>query len=191
VNKPIEIHAHNDFGLAVANSIFAVLGGASTVHVSVTGIGERSGNTALEEVVMALKCLYGIETSVKTEKLRKLASIVRKYSGVNFTPQKPIIGDGLFTVESGILVGWWKRLEELNEPLEMFPYLPQMVGHDSVKIILGKKSGLDSIAYKSEKLGLNISENKILHILKKVKALSYLRKGPLSDEEFKIIAEEE
>jgi len=63
VNKPIEIHAHNDFGLAVANSIFAVLGGASTVHVSVTGIGERSGNTALEEVVMALKCLYGIETS--------------------------------------------------------------------------------------------------------------------------------
>ena len=191
VNKPIEIHAHNDFGLAVANSIFAVLGGASTVHVSVTGIGERSGNAALEEVVMALKCLYGIETSIKTEKLRKLASIVRKYSGINFTPQKPIVGDALFTVESGILVGWWKRLEELNEPLEMFPYLPQMVGHDPVKIILGKKSGLDSIIYKSEKLGLNISENKRLRLLKKVKALSYLRKGPLSDEEFKIIAEEE
>lgn len=191
VNKPIEIHAHNDFGLAVANSIFAVLGGATTVHVSVTGIGERSGNTALEELVMALKCLYGIETSVKTEKLRKLASIVRKYSGINFTPQKPIIGDGLFTVESGILVGWWKRLEELNEPLEMFPYLPKMVGHDPVKIILGKKSGIDSIQYKLEKHNLKIEEKKILPILRKVKSLSYVRKAPITDEEFLALVEGE
>jgi len=189
VNKPIEIHAHNDFGLGVANSIFAVLGGASTVHVSVTGIGERSGNAALEEVVMALKCLYNIETSVDTTKLRKVAQIVRKYSRINYTPQKAIVGDGLFTVESGILVAWWKRLEKTNEPLEMFPFLPEMVGHEPVKIILGKKSGLDSILYKVEKLNLNLDEKISLNLLKKVKDLSYLRKGPIDDEEFKIISQ--
>lgn len=188
-DKPIEIHAHNDFGLATANTIFAVLGGASTVHVSVTGIGERTGNAALEEVVMALRCLYGIETNVKTEHLRRLATLVRQLSGVSFPPQKPIVGDDIFTVESGIIAGWWRRLEPMGLTLEMYPFTPKFVGHDGVRIILGKKSGLDSILYMAEKLGIKVDQKRIEETLIKLKKLALARKGPLSEEELRILLE--
>lgn len=186
-NKPIEIHAHNDFGLAVANSISAVLGGATTVHVSLTGIGERSGNAAMEEVVMALKCLYGIESSVKTENFREMAKLVRQFSGINFPPQKPIVGDAIFNIESGILASWWRRLEEMNLPLEMFPFMPKFVGHEDIKVVLGKKSGIDSIFYKAEKMGIKIDQKQAEEVLLKLKKLSLARKGILSDEELSIL----
>lgn len=186
-NKPIEIHAHNDFGLANANSIFAVLGGASTVHVSLTGIGERSGNAAMEEVVMALKSLYGVDSSVDTRSFRNMATLVRKLSGVNFSPQKAIVGDDIFTIESGILASWWKRLEPMKLPLEMFPFMPGYVGHDGVDIILGKKSGIDSILYKADKFGIDIDQKKAESILMRVKDLALARKGNISDEELKVL----
>lgn len=186
-NKPIEIHAHNDFGLATANSIFAVLGGASTVHVSLTGIGERSGNASMEEVTMSLKSLYGVDSSLDTTKLRKMATIVRKHSGVNFPPQKAIVGDDIFTIESGIIASWWRRLEKMNLPLEMLPFMPGYVGHDDVKVILGKKSGIDSILYKAEKMGIDVDQKKAESVLQKLKELSLARKGTLSDEELKVL----
>lgn len=189
IDKPLEIHAHNDFGLAVANSIFSVLGGASTVHVSVGGIGERSGNASLEEMVMSLECLYGVETSVDTKALKGLADLVRKHSKVNFPPQKPIVGDDIFTVESGILAGWWRRLEPKGMPLEMFPFKPEYVGQKGVDIILGKKSGIESIYYKAEQNGMKLDNEKALEVLGKVKKLALARKGNLNDEEFSVLTE--
>ncbi len=186
-DKPVEIHAHNDFGLAVANTISAVLGGASTIHVSLTGIGERSGNASLEESVMALKYLYGIKTKIDTRMLRPLAVLARERSGVKFPPQKPIVGDGIFSVESGILTNWWRRLEKMNMPLEMFPFLPEVVGQSNVEIINGKKSGIDTIYYKADQFGIKLDEAEALTILRKLKNISLARKGPISDEELKAL----
>ena len=187
IDKPVEIHAHNDFGLAVANTISAVLGGASTIHVSLTGIGERSGNASLEESVMALKYLYGINTKINTRMLRSLAVLVRERSGVRFPNQKPIVGDGIFSVESGILTSWWKRLEKSKMPLEMFPFLPEVVGHSNVEIINGKKSGIDTIYYKADKFGIKLDESEALTVLRKLKNISLARKCPISDEELKAL----
>ncbi|MEM4090359.1 MAG: hypothetical protein QXQ46_06375 [Thermoplasmatales archaeon] len=186
-DKPVEIHAHNDFGLAVANTISAVLGGASTIHVSLTGIGERSGNASLEESVMALKYLYGIRSKINTKMLRSLAVLVRERSGIKFPPQKPIVGDGIFSVESGILTSWWRKLEKSNMPLEMFPFLPEVVGQSNVEIINGKKSGIDTIYYKADKFGIKLDESEALTILRKLKNISLARKGPISDEELKAL----
>jgi len=183
IHKPIEIHAHNDFGMAVANSIFAVLAGAEVIHTSVNGIGERTGNTPLEEVVMAMKYLFGINTNIDTTKLRKLSKIVAELSGVRPPPQKPVVGDGIFTVESGILVGWWSRLEGQGLVTEMFPYRPEIVGHDPVKIVYGKKSGVDSILYKAKKININIDENIAKEILLQIKSLA-LQKKSLVDEKY-------
>ncbi len=191
VNKPIEIHAHNDFGLAVANTISAVLGGASTIHVSLTGIGERSGNASMEESVMALKYLYGINSGVKTQMLRELAVLARERSGVNFPPQKPIVGDHIFNVESGILASWWRRLEKMNMPMEMFPFLPELVGHGKVEIINGKKSGIDTIHYKAEKFGLSLTDEEAQIVLRKLKKMALARKGPLNDNELKALMEKD
>ncbi|MGC8696592.1 MAG: LeuA family protein [Conexivisphaera sp.] len=183
VNKPVEIHAHNDFGLGAANTIMAVLGGASVVHVSVNGIGERSGNTPLEDTVVALKYLYGIDTDVKVEKLRNLSKLVSQLSGVPIPPQKAIVGDNLFTVESGIITGWYRRLEKTGDLLEMFPYRPAVTGHDGVKVVIGKKSGIDSIYYKAEKMGVQLTDEEALRVLRAVKEISLARKGLLTDEE--------
>ena len=189
--RPLEIHVHNDFGLAVANTIAAVMEGVDTVHTTVNGIGERSGNASTEEVAMALKLLYGVNSNVKYDKLRPLSKLVQELSLIRMPPQKPITGDNLFTTESGIIAGWWSRLEELNMPLEMFPFLPGFAGHDStVNVVLGKKSGRDSITYKGRKIGVNIPEDKIDSILLRVKETSEEKKRILTDEEFLKIVKE-
>lgn len=184
LKKPIEIHAHNDFGLGVANTIAAIKAGAEVAHVTVNGIGERTGNTSLEETAMALRFLYGTKTNVKLEKLRSLSRLVREASGVEVPPQKPIVGDDIFTVESGIIAGWWRRLEKLGMPLEMYPFLPQLVGHNEVKVIMGKKSGRDSVAYMAEKLGLKVDEMEVDKILLAAKQFAIDNKRPLTEKEF-------
>jgi isopropylmalate/homocitrate/citramalate synthase len=183
VDKPVEIHAHNDFGLGVANTVAAALGGASTVHVSVNGIGERSGNTSLEETVMALRYLYGIRTGVRTERLRELSKLVSELSRVNVPPQKAIVGDNLFTVESGIIIGWYRKLAERGDLLEMFPYKPSVVGQEGVKVTIGKKSGMDTMYYMAEKMGVKLSEDEAMRVLRAVKEVSLARKGLLNEEE--------
>jgi isopropylmalate/homocitrate/citramalate synthase len=186
--KPIEIHAHNDFGLGVANTITALASGADVAHVTVNGIGERSGNASLEEVAAALKMMYGVKIDLKFEKFRGLSKLVQELSDVTVPPQKPIVGDGLFTTESGIIAGWWNKLEAEGKPLEMFPFLPETVGHTPVQVILGKKSGKDSIVYKAKKLNLTIDEKQIDTILLRVKEEAISKKRTLTDEEFIDIA---
>lgn len=183
IDKPLEIHVHNDFGLGVANSIAAVMNGVEIVHVSVNGIGERTGNASLEQTAMALKLLYGVESGIKLEKLKRLSKAVEDFSRVKLPPQAPIVGDRIFNIESGIVVGWWSRVEE-QMPLEILPFVPELVGHDPVKIVMGKKSGRDSVLYKARKLGLNIPESEVDRILVAVKDYAMLRKRDISDDEF-------
>jgi isopropylmalate/homocitrate/citramalate synthase len=186
---PIEVHTHNDFGLAVANTIAAVKAGAEVVHTTVNGLGERSGNASFEETAMCLKVLYGQEIDLDFSRFKELSDAVEKASGVKKAPNKPIVGNELFSIESGIVAGWWKTLEKKNKALTMFPYHWTLVGQDPPRIVLGKKSGLASILYWAEKLGIELSEEKARKILMEVKNTSIRKKGLLTEKEFRAIVE--
>lgn len=186
---PIEVHTHNDFGLAVANTIAAVKAGAEVVHTTVNGLGERSGNASFEETAMCLKVLYGQEIDLDFSRFKELSDAVEKASGVKKAPNKPIVGNELFSIESGIVAGWWKTLEKKNRALTMFPYHWTLVGQDPPRIVLGKKSGLASVLYWAEKLGIALSEEEARKILIEVKNTSIEKKGLLTEKEFKAIVE--
>lgn len=187
VKKPIEIHSHNDFGLATANTIAGICAGAEVAHVTVNGIGERSGSAALEEVVLALHSLYGVDTGIKTDKLGDLSKMVRDFSKVPMSPSKPVVGENEFRIESGILVGWMTKLLKQNIPLGIFPYSWKYVNKPPPMIVIGKKSGQGSIMERARELGYTIPDNAVDAVLVRVKALSEKKKGPLTDSEFKEI----
>jgi isopropylmalate/homocitrate/citramalate synthase len=183
---PVEIHTHNDIGLAVANELAAVEAGATVLHTCVNGIGERTGNAALEEVVVALKVMYGYEWGFKFEKLQELSQLVQRLTGFPMPPNKPIVGSGNFTRESGI------GIEMVYEqPLAMFSLNPAFVGQQP-KAVLGKKSGYNSVVMKMREMGLKYEEDreKFEGILQKVKRLGIEKKGLVTDEEFGAIAKE-
>jgi len=185
LNKPIEAHFHNDFGIAVANSLAAVTEGAEVVHTTVNAIGERMGNADLSETVMALEALYGVKLDIEYNKLRELSLLVQKLSGIKMPPHKPIVGDNIFNVESGIVAAWWLNLKEAKKPLIMYPYTWDLVGQEGVKIILGKKSGKESIVNKLKELGMDASKVDVDKLLMLVKDESLKKKSPVSDEDFK------
>jgi len=184
VRKPVEVHCHNDFGLAVANTISGVAEGAEVIHTTVNAIGERMGNASLEQTVMALQLLYGVGSGIKLDKLRGLSKLVEQVTGQKVPVNAPIVGDNVFKTESGIISGWWSRVEAQDMPLEIFPFVPELVGHERVEILLGKKSGRDSIYYVAKKLGLTIPESAVEEILQKVKTTSEANKRALAQEEF-------
>jgi methanogen homocitrate synthase len=178
VRKPLEVHTHNDFGLAVITTIYGILNGARVAHVSVNGIGERCGNAALEEVALALRLLYGIPVKIKFEKLYELSKLIEKLSGIKLASNKPVVGEHAFTRESGISVAGWVKYHLGSEA-----YLPEFVGNTH-KIMLGKKSGRHSIEWKLKQLNLEASDEEISKILKYVKDSSIAKKSCINDEEF-------
>lgn len=190
VRKPLEVHCHNDFGLAVANTISGVAEGAEVVHATVNAIGERMGNASLEQTVMALQLLYGVETGIKLEKLRDLSRLVRQVTHQNVASNAPIVGDNVFRTESGIIAGWWSKVEPQGMPLEMLPFLPELVGHDGMEVVLGKKSGRDSIYYVARKLGIVIPEFAVDGILQRVKEKAEAEKRAICQDEFRQIVQD-
>ncbi len=190
VSSPLEVHAHDDFGLAVANSIAAVVGGATAAHVTVNGIGERSGNAALEETVLALELLLGVKTNVKLDRLYDLSKLVERLSGVSTPPQKAVVGDNAVRVESGILVDWWYNVKDVR-PVEMLPYLPSLVGRKTdMVVLLGKKSGRRNVVEKLKEMGITVRDEDVALILAEVKSRSVERKRALTEEEFKELVRE-
>jgi len=183
VKMPIEIHCHNDLGLAVANTLFAVCAGSEVVHTTVNGIGERCGNAALEEVALSLYLFYGINTGLKFEELCNLSRLVERLTKFRIQPNKPIVGEYAFTRESGIAIAGW-----MNYFLGSEAFLPELVGNKH-RVFVGKKSGSKSIKYKLNELGITASEQQIPEILQKVKKEAEKKKAALSDEEFKRIVE--
>ena len=187
--KPIEIHCHEDFGLGVANTIAALSNGASVAHVTVTGTGERAGNVPLEDTIMALRCLYGIDTGIQTEKFYELSKLVQELAGFQVTPNRPIIGDWLYYIESGIVSMFHRRCKKV-EPLEYIPFLPEMVGRPGVDIALGKGSGLANVEEHLERRGIQATPQQLESILGKVKQLSIDKKALLTSAEFDQIVSE-
>jgi isopropylmalate/homocitrate/citramalate synthase len=175
---PIHFHGHNDFGLATANAVAAVRAGARWVHGTVNGMGERAGNANLGEVALTLHAVYGVETALDLTKVRSLAARVQELSGYELEPWKPLTGENLFRRESGAVVS------QFHDPEAIEPYSSELVSADR-GIVLGKKSGLDSIRIKAEELGLDLSEERRADVLAAVKKLGTEKRGLVTDEEFR------
>lgn len=165
VNVPISIHCHDDFGLAVANSITAIEAGASCAHVTINGLGERAGNASLEEFVMALHCLYGKKTRIKTELLYETSRIVSSLTGIVVQPNKAIIGENAFGHESGI-----HTHGVLSNPLTYEPINPEIVGRKRW-LEAGKHAGIHGVSAMLEEYGLAPSQEQLKEIVAKVKDL--------------------
>lgn len=180
---PLETHFHMDYGLGVANTLTAAVAGASVLQTTVSGIGERAGNTPLEETVMALKTLYGTDVGIQTRMLTPLARLVGELSGVNQPSNRPVTGSRLFEIESGIVSSWWRNAGR-DAPEEVFPYLPHLVGQPEPKLMLGKGSGIDNVVQALERLGLEASPDQQQKILEAVKLRSLELRGLVSDDEF-------
>ena len=187
--QPIEIHCHEDFGLGVANTIAALANGASVAHVTVSATGERAGNVPLEDTVMALRTLYGVDVGVKTESLYELSKLVQKLAGISVPPNRPIVGDSLYYIESGIVAMFHRRCKDV-EPLEYIPFLPEVVGRPKVDVALGKGSGLANIEEHLERCELQANSDQANEILSRVKGISIEEKRLLSEAEFRQIAKE-
>lgn len=185
---PLETHFHMDYGLGIANTLIAAASGASTLQVTVGGIGERAGNTPLEETVLALETLYGVDTGIHLERLTELARLVMDFSGVSQPSNRPVTGPTLFKVESGIISTWVRNTRDVDLT-EAFPFLPELVGQEPVQLVLGKGSGLDSIADALDALGLTATDEEARSLLEVVKSRSLERKKLVSIEEFAVIAD--
>jgi isopropylmalate/homocitrate/citramalate synthase len=186
VKKPLEPHFHDDFGLGVANTLIALSCGCKVAHTTVTGIGERAGNAAMEELVLALLTMYGIDMGIKTEKFFALSQLVRELSRTQIPSNRPIVGETLLNVESGIVASWVRHCRDEN-PLELGPFVPSLVGQRAIEIVMGKSSGVDSVADWMEKMKLDASQEQREAIVLKVKEASIRKKGLLTEEEFKKI----
>lgn len=181
---PIEIHTHNDFGMGVATELAAVTAGAEVVHSCGNGLGERTGNAALEELMLGLQLLYGYDTPYRLDKLPELGGMLSELSNVPIARNKPVLGAGNFTRESGIGINF-----VMHDPLVMFGTHPALTGRKG-EVVLGKKSGKASITYKLEALGLGkASDEQVAEILDIVKQKGIAKRDILTDDEFKEIAE--
>ena len=180
----VEAHTHNDFGMAVATELAAVEAGAEVVHSCSNGLGERTGNAALEELIVALHVLYGYDTHYKLDKLPELGDLVRRLSDLPIAVNKPILGSRNFTRESGIGVDL-----VVKQPLAMFGTHPALTGR-SGDVVLGKKSGKASITYTLEQMGITgTSDEAVNEMLQMVKERSIEKRGLITPEEFRDIAD--
>jgi isopropylmalate/homocitrate/citramalate synthase len=179
---PLETHFHMDFGLGVANTLLAVAEGVEVIQTTVTGIGERAGNTPMEETVLALRTMYDVDAGIRTESFFELSKLVMGLAGVSQPSNRPVVGERLYNVESGIITTWVRNVgDELNES---FPYRPELVGQPPPELVLGKGSGLDSVAAWLDKHDLSATTGEIEQILVEAKARSLAKKGLIDDEEF-------
>jgi len=178
VHVPVHFHGHNDFGLATANAVAAVRAGARWIHGTVNGMGERAGNANIGEVALALRAVYGVDTRLDLAKVRALAGRVRELSGYALEPWKPLVGENLFRRESGAVAS------QFHDPEAIEPYSSKLVDADR-SVVLGKKSGIDSIRIKAAALGLDVPDDAQPALLEAVKKLGAAKRGLVTDDEFR------
>ena len=186
---PLETHFHMDFGMGVANTVLAVAAGAEVVQTTVTGLGERAGNTPMEETLLALLTMYGVETGVRTERFLDISRKVLEAARVQQPSNRPVVGERLFNVESGIIAGWVRNVGD-QHLTEAFPYRPELVGQRPPEIVLGKGSGLDSVAIWLDRHGISPDTDQVRAVLDEVKARSLESKRLLTEDEFLAIVDQ-
>jgi len=180
---PVHFHGHNDFGMATACAVAAVKAGATWIQGTINGMGERAGNADIAEIALALRCLYDVPVEMKLEKVRQTSEVVQRAGGYTVEAWKPLVGQNLFMRESGAVASQF----HLPEAIE--PYSSEIVKAER-KIVLGKKSGLDSIDLKCQELGLTIGPEQRGPVLAAVKKAAVNKRGLVSDEEFRRIVSE-
>lgn len=180
----IEMHTHNDFGMATANALAGIRAGAKFVGVTVNGLGERAGNAALEEVVMALKHINGIDLGFKTSAFRELSEFVARASGRELPAWKPIVGTNMFAHESGIHADGVLKNASTYEV-----FAPEEVGLQR-QIVIGKHSGTKALKMKFQEYGIELSDEEADELLVKVRAAAVDMKRALFDKELVYIYED-
>jgi isopropylmalate/homocitrate/citramalate synthase len=183
VDKRLEAHFHMDFGMGVANTIMAVAEGVEVIHSTVLGVGERAGNTPMEETALALLTMYGIDIGLKYEKLYSLARLVEELSGHKVASNRPVVGEALYQIESGIIASWFQNCGA-QQPTELFPYHWDLVGQPRAKVVLGKGSGIDSIKAALRGIGVEFTEEEAMQVVSAVKDFSIRHKRLLTEDEF-------
>jgi isopropylmalate/homocitrate/citramalate synthase len=178
---PVHFHGHNDFGLATASAVAAVRAGARWIQGTINGMGERAGNANLGEVALTLRALYGVESNLRLDRIRAVAASVQTLSGYALEPWKPVTGETLFRRESGAVAS------QFHDPPSIEPYSSALVAAER-GIVLGKKSGIDSIRIKAEELGMDVADAEHAELLAKVKELGTRKHGLVTDEEFRKLA---
>ena len=177
---PIHWHGHNDFGMATASAVAAVRGGARWIQGTINGMGERAGNADICEVALALQCLYDMPVELDLSRAREASKVVQKAGGYNVDGWKPVVGEFLYTRESGAVAN------QFHIPQAIEPYSAEIVDAER-RIVLGKKSGLSNIKIKGEELGLDIPDDKRAGVLAQVKDLGTKNARLVTDEEFRNI----
>lgn len=187
-DTPFEVHFHDDFGMGVANTLMAMAAGCQVAHTSVTGIGERAGNCAYEELALAMKTMYGVDLGLKTDKFVHLSHLVQQLAGIRIPANRCIVGENLFDIESGIIVSWLRNCGA-EFPTELVPFRPELVGNTPARAVLGKGSGIDSIALFLDHIGLHATQEQKMALLIEVKERSLREKRLLTVEEFRKMAQ--
>jgi D-citramalate synthase len=182
LQRPLAVHCHNDFGLAAANTLSALRAGASEAHVTINGIGERAGNTSLEEVVMALETLYDYKTRIICKELYTTSRLVSRLTGLLVSPNKAIVGGNAFTHEAGIHVHGLLADTSTYEPIR-----PETIGRER-KIVLGKHAGKSSVVLALRELGLDVNNQQLDEITTRIKDLGDKGKH-ITDADLETIAE--
>ncbi|MGA8493035.1 MAG: hypothetical protein WB711_21610 [Terriglobales bacterium] len=177
---PVHFHGHNDFGMATACAVAAVRAGATWIQGTINGMGERAGNADICEIALALRCLYDVPVAMDLTKVREVSEVVSRSSGYTLDAWKPLVGENLFVRESGAVA------TQFHIPEAIEPYSAELVNARR-NIVLGKKSGPDSIDLKCKELGLNITPEQRGPILAEVKKRAIAKRGLLTDEEFQEI----
>jgi len=182
---PLEFHAHNDLGMATANAFTALNEGFEAVSVSVTGLGERAGNAALEELAMALALNGDFDTHLDTSMLSRLCDAVATASGRAIQEQKPVVGRSAFQHESGIHCA-----ALLQDPLSYQPFLPSRVGRSDFEIVIGKHSGTAAIIAHFNRRGITISKKEARELLDLIRSQSDRLKRALRTDEIDALREQ-
>ena len=188
IDKPLEVHFHDDYGLGAANTLMALSAGAEVAHTSISGIGERAGNAAYEDIALALLTMYGVDTGLKYEKMNELSEMMRKFGGHIIPSNRGIVGPTLADIESGIVADWWVNAHE-KHPLEVSPYMYSLVGHPDAKVVIGKMSGVPTVDIYLDQLGLQCDDkDQKMEIVQAIKAKAFEKHGLLTVGEFADIA---
>ncbi|PMR73804.1 homocitrate synthase [Billgrantia endophytica] len=173
----LEVHAHDDFGLATANTLAAVKGGASHINTTVNGLGERAGNAALEECALALTHLHGIDSGIDTRGIPAISALVEQASGRQVAWQKSVVGAGVFTHEAGIHVDGLLKYRRNYEGLD-----PDELGR-SHSLVLGKHSGSHMVQTSYQALGIELQDGQSQVLLNRIRAFSTrTKRSPEADE---------
>jgi isopropylmalate/homocitrate/citramalate synthase len=184
----IGCHFHNDYGLATANTMATFAAGGQFAHCALNSIGERAGNASLDEIVMMLEVLLGVKTDIDLSRLYPVSKKLESISNTKIAPTKPVIGERMYKMGSGLFIDWMQKIDKNGEDLDLIrAFDPALIGHPPSEIVYGKGVGKNMVKGLIEQLGYTPDKDAIHIVLEKIKAEALIRKDLLSEDVIKDI----